>query len=208
MNNASNSGGVLEKFLEKIDITNLEGKQEEFYNAGLAYVENGQFDDGIVEFLKVIISTSNQDLIYIKCEEELGSMGFSKDDIQAVVGVSTPESFHFPKSEKNSPVTEDVNSGDQKNKEEKIYKTVSLISSVILFVFGSGSFCLGMIGLGTGDEGGRQESMPFVIIFPVASLLVFLLSKGLYKLGETRYALFIEILSIALVIFFVIVSFK
>lgn len=96
----------------------------------------------------------------------------------------------IPKSEKESPM-------------EKTYGIISLVNSFILFVVGLGSLCFGLFGLGTGDDGGRTEAMPFVIIYPVILLFIFFLPRELRKTGKTKPALLIEILSIICIIFLV-----
>ncbi len=205
---SSQNESALEKFIEKIDFAKLEGKPEDFYKAGIAFVENGQFDDGIVEFVKVIKTTPNQDNHFIECQKELESLGFSKNDIQTVIRTPIPKISHLKINEENSSIANDVNRVKQKSTEEEMYRVISRISLFVLFIAGLGSLCLGLVGLGTGDEGGRQSAMPFVVIYPIIFLLPLLLSKGLHKLGETRYALFIDILSIILVIFLVATNFK
>ena len=65
MNSLTNSGSALDKFAEKIDFTKLEGKPDDFYRAGLAFVENGQFDDGIIEFVKTIKTAPHQDILFV-----------------------------------------------------------------------------------------------------------------------------------------------
>ena len=87
MNNATNSASVLDKFAEKIDFTKLEGKPEAFYKAGLAFVENGQFDDGIIEFVKIIKTVSHQESLFVDTVKELKSMGFSSADIRSAAGI-------------------------------------------------------------------------------------------------------------------------
>ena len=54
MNNIKKTESALDKFVEKIDVSKPEGMPEDSYKAGLAFVENGQFDDGIIEFVKII----------------------------------------------------------------------------------------------------------------------------------------------------------
>ena len=87
MNNLSNSESALEKFAEKIDFINLTGMPEDFYKAGLAFVKNGQFDDGIIEFVKIIKTISHQDSLFVDAVKELKSMGFSNSDIRLITGL-------------------------------------------------------------------------------------------------------------------------
>jgi len=86
MNRLSNSENALDKFAEKIDFTKLEEKPDDFYKAGLAFVENSQFDDGIIEFVKIIKTVSHEDVLFVNAVKELTSMGFSDDDISAISG--------------------------------------------------------------------------------------------------------------------------
>ena len=86
MNNSTNSESALDKFVEKIDFAKLDGKPEDFYKAGLAFVENGQFDDGIIEFVKIIKTVSHKDVLFVNAVKELTSMGFSDADISAISG--------------------------------------------------------------------------------------------------------------------------
>jgi len=84
---SSQNESALEKFVEKIDFAKLDGKPEDFYKAGIAFVGNGQFDDGIIEFVKIIKTVSHQDSLFINAIKELKSMGFSNNDISVVTGV-------------------------------------------------------------------------------------------------------------------------
>ncbi len=84
MNREANSGSGLSKFIEKTDIANLKGEPKDFYEAGMVFVEKGQFDDGIIEFVKVIKTASLEDNLYVSAQKELESMGFSKTDIDNV----------------------------------------------------------------------------------------------------------------------------
>lgn len=82
-----NSESILNKFIEKIDFTKLEGTPNDFYEDGLAFVKNGKFDDGIIEFVKIIKTVSRQDTLFANAVKELESMGFSVADIYAIDGV-------------------------------------------------------------------------------------------------------------------------
>ena len=86
MNSLSNSESALDKFAKKIDFANLTGNPADFYKAGLAFVENSQFDDGIIEFVKIIKTVSHQDVLFVNAVKELKSMGFSSADISAITG--------------------------------------------------------------------------------------------------------------------------
>jgi hypothetical protein len=208
MNNSPNAESPLEKFVEKLDFTNLEGKPEDFYKAGLAFVENGQFDDGIVEFVKVIKTISNQDTLFLESEKELKSMGFSSADIRAAIRMPiSKKDFNAIKNEKGFEGEQDIDMVKSQNMEQKIYGVVKWINLFILLTAGLCSAAIGVIGTATGDEGGRQSSIPF-FLFPIIFLFVFLVSKVLHKMGETRYALILDILSIIFVIFLVVTNFN
>ena len=86
MNSLSNSESALDKFAKKIDFANLTGNPADFYKTGLAFVENSQFDDGIIEFVKIIKTVSHEDVLFVNAVKELTSMGFSDDDISAISG--------------------------------------------------------------------------------------------------------------------------
>jgi hypothetical protein len=83
-NNAANSGSGLSGFAEKIDFAMLKGEPKDFYTVGVNFVEKGQFDDGIIEFVKVIKTAPLEDDLYVSVQKELESMGFSKMDIENV----------------------------------------------------------------------------------------------------------------------------
>ena len=91
MVNDSKSGNALNRFVEKIDFTKLNGTSEDFYKAGLACIENGQFDDGIQEFVKVIKTASIDSPSFGQAVKELKSMGFSGADISAITSISESE---------------------------------------------------------------------------------------------------------------------
>ncbi len=88
MNSLSNSESALDKFAKKIDFANLTGNPADFYKAGLAFVENSQFDDGIIEFVKIIKTVSHQDSLFVNAVKELMSMGFSIADISAITNIT------------------------------------------------------------------------------------------------------------------------
>ena len=73
---------VLNSFAEKIDFTNLEGMPEDFYKAGLSFVEKGQFDDGILEFVKVIKTAPPESEYYSLAKKELAKLGFFGNDLR------------------------------------------------------------------------------------------------------------------------------
>ncbi len=129
MNNSTNSESALDKFVEKIDFAKLDGKPEDFFKAGLAFVENGQFDDGIIEFVKIIKTVSHQDSLFVNAVKELTSMGFSDSDISAISG--SPEVVkniiinHFLTS--STPVASKSNNG---------IPAGAMIITIIVILFG------------------------------------------------------------------------
>lgn len=80
----TDDGNALEKFIEKIDFSKLTEKPEYYYKAGIVFLEKGQYDDGIIQFTKVIKITSVEDDLYASAQKELESMGFSKMDIESM----------------------------------------------------------------------------------------------------------------------------
>ncbi len=130
MSSLPNSESALEKFVEKIDFTKLEGNPEDFYKTGLAFVENGQFDDGIIEFVKTIKTVSHQDSLFVNAVKELKSMGFSDTDIHVISGISKSE------SEVNLPDTDPIQKSTQDAlSTHKIVSTVYvLLTSLILII--------------------------------------------------------------------------
>jgi hypothetical protein len=72
---------TLDLIAEKIDFSKLTGKPEDFYQAGVAFVENGQFDNGILEFVKVIKISLPATKVYELAVKELKRMGFNDKDI-------------------------------------------------------------------------------------------------------------------------------
>ena len=80
----TDDGNALEKFIEKIDFSKLTEKPDHYYKTGIALIEKGQYDDGIIEFTKVIKTTSVEDELYAFAQKELEGMGFSKTDINGI----------------------------------------------------------------------------------------------------------------------------
>lgn len=72
---------VLSGFAEKIDFTKLKGSPEDFYKAGQAFIGKAQFDEGILEFVKVIKLAPTNSEVYGLASNELKSLGFSDSDI-------------------------------------------------------------------------------------------------------------------------------
>ncbi len=88
----------------------------------------------------------------------------------------------------------------------QFFTVISKINYFLLFTAGLFSGAIGLIGMGTGDEGGKQGAMSFLFTYPFAFLLLYLYSKGLHKGGNTKYTFMIDILLIVLVVFWVIKS--
>jgi hypothetical protein len=127
MNNTTNFASALDKFAEKIDFTKLEGNPDAFYKAGVAFVENGQFDDAIVEFLKIIKTVSHQESMFLDAVKELKSMGFSSTDISAITGI--PES-----EETKDAVKENLISENNPSPAGKSIGTILAIAGILFLI--------------------------------------------------------------------------
>lgn len=75
---------VLRQVSQKIEANLLDGSPEEFYKAGIIFIEKGQFDDGILEFVKIIKTALPDSELYKMAEKELMNMGFSEADIRKI----------------------------------------------------------------------------------------------------------------------------
>jgi len=137
MNSLSSSESALKKFAEKIDFAKLEGKPEDYYKAGLTFVENGQFDDGIIEFVKIIKTASHESVLFVNAVKELVSMGFSDADISAISG--NPEAVkdiiinHFLAP--STPVASKSNNGISANIVIVIFIIIACLLLVLFEMF-------------------------------------------------------------------------
>ncbi|HAX69013.1 MAG TPA: HEAT repeat domain-containing protein [Anaerolineales bacterium] len=78
---------------------------------------------------------------------------------------------------------------------DKIFKTFTSINIFLLFTVGACVGAIGLIGMGTGDEGGQEASKPGTI-FPVLYLITIIASNYLHKNKSTLFAVIIYIIPI------------
>lgn len=166
MNNLPNSESALEKFAKKIDFANLDGKPEDFYKAGLTFVENGQFDDGIIEFVKIIKTATRQDLLFTNSVKELKSMGFSTADISTITEFN--ETVEKIDAEPNTTTTALPTS----NSSGVSPAAIITISIVLLFVYIT-------IFSDTSPEGYERSGNLVFAAMVMSPLLIFIALLGL-----------------------------
>lgn len=78
------SENALENHIKKINSMKLEKPAEDYLNHGLAFSEKFEFDEAILEFVKVIRLTTPEDTAYQKAKKQLVEMGFSESDINQI----------------------------------------------------------------------------------------------------------------------------
>ena len=78
---------------------------------------------------------------------------------------------------------------------DKRFKTFTSINIFLLFTVGACVGAIGLIGMGTGDEGGQEASKPGTI-FPVLYLITIIASNYLHKNKSTLFAVIIYIIPI------------
>jgi hypothetical protein len=78
------SGNALEKFIQKINSLKLEESAEEYLKHGMVLSEKFEFDDAILEFVKVISVSTPEDNTYQTAKKQLKGMGFSESDIKHI----------------------------------------------------------------------------------------------------------------------------
>jgi hypothetical protein len=175
MNKTMNSASALAMFAERIDFTKLEGKPEDFYQAGLTFVESGQFDDGILEFVKIIKMVPHRAPLFIDAVKELKRMGFTSTDISAITG-----DHEYVEGIKAVLVSAAASPVNEKNTSHLFVGAITLL----LFAAGLCSGAVGLVGMGTGDEGGRQASIPYVWLSVIGlGLSIFLILNYNRKKG-------------------------
>ncbi len=79
------SGNALEKFIKKVNSIKLNKSAEDYLKQGMASLEKLEFDDAILEFIKVIRLSSSEDNVYQTAKNQLKKMGFSEADIKHVL---------------------------------------------------------------------------------------------------------------------------
>jgi tetratricopeptide (TPR) repeat protein len=77
----SDKGDGLEAFIAKINHMDLNESAELYQKRGDEFLKNNDFDDAILEFVKVIRISSPQDESYQAAQSALQKMGFSDADI-------------------------------------------------------------------------------------------------------------------------------
>jgi hypothetical protein len=75
---------ALSRFIKIVNQENLNKSAEEYLQRGIKFMENSEFDDAILEFVKVIRKSSPQEQVYKTAEHQLKAMGFSEADINPV----------------------------------------------------------------------------------------------------------------------------
>jgi len=80
----SDEGHGLESFIAKINHMELNESAEQYRKRGDGFMKSNQFDDAILEFVKVIRISSPQEEWYQAAQADLKKMGFSDADIRQV----------------------------------------------------------------------------------------------------------------------------
>lgn len=165
MNNIKKTESALDKFVEKIDVSKPEGMPEDSYKAGLAFVENGQFDDGIIEFVKIIKTVPHQEALFADAEKELKSMGFSDIDIRAIAGI--------PNSEENLNTTLVSDDNAQKEDTETNKKNAGGLIAYYVFVLLAAVFTCPTVFWGAAVQSNN-------ILYSAVIIFIFLLIAPLF----------------------------
>jgi hypothetical protein len=74
-------GHALDKFVQEINSINLDQPAEVYLRQGMALLEKSEFDNSILEFIKVIKVSKLGDNAYQGAKDQLQQMGFSESDI-------------------------------------------------------------------------------------------------------------------------------
>ena len=82
--NTSSTSDALNKFTQKINQENLDKPAEEYFKHGIDFIKKLEFDDAILEFVRVIRISSPQETIYQSAKKQLEEMGFSEADISHI----------------------------------------------------------------------------------------------------------------------------
>ena len=165
MNNIKKTESTLDKFVERIDASKPEGMPEDSYKAGLAFVENGQFDDGIIEFVKIIKTVPHQEALFADAEKELKSMGFSDIDIRAIAGI--------PNSEENLNTTLVSDDNAQKEDTESNKKNAGGLIAYYVFVLLAAVFTCPTVFWGAAVQSNN-------ILYSAVIIFIFLLIAPLF----------------------------
>jgi hypothetical protein len=87
------------------------------------------------------------------------------------------------------------NNDNSNNSSYKGYKIFTSINIFLLVIVGGCTGAVGLIGMGTGDEGGQAAATPGVL-FPVIYLGTIIASHYLHKNNATTFAIMIYIIPI------------
>ena len=87
------------------------------------------------------------------------------------------------------------NNDNSNNSFDKRFKTFTIINIILLFTVGACVGAVGFIGMGTGDEGGREAAKPGVA-FPILYLITIIASNYLHKNKATLFAVIVYIVPI------------
>ena len=82
--NTSSTSDALNKFTQRINEENLDKSAEEYFKHGIDFMKKLEFDDAILEFVRVIRISSPQETIYQSAKKQLEEMGFSEADISHI----------------------------------------------------------------------------------------------------------------------------
>ncbi len=82
--NTSSTSDALNKFTQRINEENLDKSAEEYFKHGIDFMKKLEFDDAILEFVRVIRVSSPQETIYQSAKKQLEEMGFSEADISHI----------------------------------------------------------------------------------------------------------------------------
>lgn len=211
MSSLPNSESALEKFVEKIDFTKLEGNPEDFYKTGLAFVENGQFDDGIIEFVKVIKTTTLDNSLFQEVVKELKSMGFSSADIRLITRYSELEISNIAPQAISSPPLEieqsSVPPSFWNNRKQKLQSIFYIVVAVFvltipyslysIFIYPIVIFPVGLIGLFMDTD--RYSLLAFPVWAIYIGLSFNIISNNEKKIVSRIYILLIFLLILNIV---------
>ncbi len=75
---------VFERFIQQISAINLDRPAIDYLNQGAAFSGNFEFDNAILEFIKVIKLAAPDEHVYHVAKNELSKMGFSESDISKI----------------------------------------------------------------------------------------------------------------------------
>jgi uncharacterized membrane protein YeaQ/YmgE (transglycosylase-associated protein family) len=80
----SSTDNALEMVIERINRMNLKKPAEEYFKRGMEFLEKDEINDAIIEFSKVIRTSSPKKDCYQSAKKALKEMGFSEADIRQI----------------------------------------------------------------------------------------------------------------------------